>query len=172
MKSFSFVIAGLFALGAPATGRAQPIAERTDGMYRVCSYATPQAPLSGSTGSLASNPAGVDAMSGNPPITGASERRVGLGQNCPATPAPLNPTTPAPPTAQLIADRLGAGQANASARLCTYQQSGAQWTVQIEPPSSCPLYAGMIARQDDRTATLLLQAPAQQPDDAPRRRDE
>lgn len=171
MKAFILALAGISALALPAAGGAQLIRERTDGFYRICTYAPPAAPITANTSVLAENRSAAGAMSGNPTANSVNERRVGLGQNCPTMPTPFNPGTPVPPTAQLVSERSGAGQESASVRICTYQQAGSQWNVPIEAARPCPLHAGMIVQPEGRSAPLLG-APRAAPEPRERLREE
>jgi hypothetical protein len=122
--SLFILLIGVFL---PSSANGQLVAERVEGISRICSYGNYL----------------------NIPSVGAASReyRVGMAQNCPAVLPGNDPSIPAPPTAQLSLESVGAGS-----RTCVYQQAGAQWTFQIRSERPCPLNAGMIAPRDQPPA--------------------
>lgn len=104
----------LLVLSAPTPVAAQLESEQLEGNQRICIYRDDREKET-------------------------VERRVGLGQPCPAFPKAQVSSLRAPPTARLESERLRNGQ-----RVCEYAQLGRVWVVTLASSEHCPLSAGMI----------------------------
>src|SRR5690349_24206872 len=120
-RLYGLVAIALFSISLAGPAAAQLLAERVDGLQRVCVYA-PRTNL----------------------VTTSARRehRVGLGQNCPASYPTPDATAPPPPSALLRSESVADGS-----RACVYGQAGTTWTLTFELNQPCPLYAGLATQQ-------------------------
>lgn len=108
---------------------AQLIGQQADGTKRICIYRA--------------NPVGNDTR----------ERRVGLGEACPAHHPIADENGQVPTTARLISNRVENGR-----RVCSYEQRGRTWSFTVPVDRQCAITAGMLVENDrDGSAASRLE---------------
>lgn len=121
MRKTRLFAIGLALSGVHAGASAQLLDQRAEGTKRVCIYRA--------------SPVGKQVL----------ERRVGIGEACPAFYPTATESRAAPLTARLVSNSVINGD-----RVCAYQQRDRRWRIRVPVETQCKMTAGMLNEERSR----------------------